>query len=826
VPSGFIRIPSCNRNVLPVVVLCFLLCEVAAPSDRSAFNVDRVVQEIQLLRHTDRERARNKANRAVAEAKANAYPPPAEQRLRLLYADILIEQNRFSEVDSLLAFEPHDAQTRVRLLAAIAYWEEKAQDREVIAARILATALAPADSIDDPCWKAEVFVHYAQLLVSTGERGAENPLAAAKEEANNCPDKFWMAYRYLVEGNLYGANHRYEQELTSSQTASRLAASYNFVQLTSVANGNLALAYFHLGDFDHALSLLKKAENWYSNENLDLAIDIGHRARVHHWRNEDGEAITDYKRAVEILRRLKLELNPWYLRYVDELTTVLIDTGQLEAADTYDQIALKGAEPDYEKWSISTARLNAASILRSRRRYQASFDELGKLAASLGQARDQDAETTWRLHSELAQTLVAMGRRREANAEFKTAVATAGKVRNAIDDDWNRMTFSVYVATLIALYVDFEVSDGRGAEALQLVETFRAERLAEKLHFTKAPAPAQFQRIAGARQSVILSYWITKKRSYLWATTAREIKVFPLQNLEKLDRDIANHNIEIANSRDLLTAPQLPASLYQKLVAPAESMIPPGSNVIIVPDGPLAALNFETLIPPARPARFWLNSVSVTVDPSLAVLQASQVAPHSQQQFLLVGATIPTGGLKPLPDREIQDIQKLFPTIHTLTLEGANATPQRFLASKPGEFSLLHISAHAFANRESPLDSYIALTPDQTHADGRLYAHDLKDLNLNTDLVTLSVCEGAGGKSLPGEGLIGLTWALLSTGARSVVAGLWKVSDTATAEFMQKFYFNLSRQEDAARALHDAKLEMAKKQSSPYYWAAFQLYTR
>jgi hypothetical protein len=49
VPSGFIRIPSCNRNVLPVVVLCFLLCEVAAPSDRSAFNVDRVVQEIQLL---------------------------------------------------------------------------------------------------------------------------------------------------------------------------------------------------------------------------------------------------------------------------------------------------------------------------------------------------------------------------------------------------------------------------------------------------------------------------------------------------------------------------------------------------------------------------------------------------------------------------------------------------------------------------------------------------------------------------------------------------------------------------------------------------------
>jgi CHAT domain-containing protein len=788
--------------------------------------VDHIVQDIQLLRHTDRERARNNAKKAVAEAKANAYPPAAEQRLRLLYADILIEQNRFSDVDSLLAFDPWDAQTRARLLAAIAYWEEKAKDREVIAARILAAALVPAGSIDDPCWKAQVFVHYAQLLVSTGQPGAANPLLAAKEEASNCPDKFWLAYGYLVEGNLYGANHRYEQELTSSQTASRLAASYRFVQLTAVANGNLALAYFHLGDFDHALSLLKQAESWYANETLDLAIDVGHRARVHHWRNEDVEAVSDYKRAVEILRRLKLELNPWYLRYVDELTTVLIDMGQLEAANAYNRIALSGAEPNSEQWSISTARLNAAAILRNRRRYEASFDELGKLAVSLRQARDQDAETTWRLHSELAQTLVAMGRRREANAEFKTAVATANKVRNAIDDDWNRMTFSVYVATLTSLYVDFQVSDGRSAEALQLVETFRAERLAEKLHFTKAPAPAEFQRIAGVRQSVILSYWITKKHSYLWATTGREIKVFPLRNLETLDRDIANHNIEIANSRDLLSAPQLPATLYQKLVAPAESMIRPGSNVIIVPDGPLAALNFETLIPPVRPAKFWLNSVSVTVAPSLAVLQASQGPPLSRRQFLLVGATIPTGGLKPLPDREIQDIQKLFPTVHTRTLEGANATAQRFLASKPGEFSLLHISAHAFANRESPLDSYIALTPDQTHSDGRLYAHDLKDLNLNNDLVTLSVCQGAGGKSLPGEGLIGLTWALLSTGARSVVAGLWKVSDTATAEFMQKFYSNLSTHEDAAKALHDAKIDMASKRTSPYYWAAFQLYTR
>jgi CHAT domain-containing protein len=790
---------------------------------------DAVFQQIQRLRHTNGEMAREKAKQAFDGAKAAGYPKATEQRFRLLYADILIEQNLFSGVDSLLGFEPQNPEIGARLLAVIAYWEEKAQGREVIAARTFAKAMAAAHSVEDPCWKSEVFVHYAQVLVAAEERGAETPLADAKAETNNCPDKFWAAYRYLVEGNLYGTNHRYEQELTSSLAASNLSASHNFAQLIALTNGNVALAYFHLGDFDHALSLLRRAESWYPRETLDLAIDIGHRARVHHWRNEDAEAAGDYKRAIDILRRLKLERSPWYLRYVDELTTVLIDMGQLEAADHYNHIAINGAGQSSEQWALSTASLNAASILRSRHSYQASFDELRRLGKTLGRARDRDAETNWRLHSELAQTQVAMGRKKEADAEFRTAVATADAVRSGIDDDWNRMTFSVYVATLMSLYVDFEVGEGNQAKALQVVEAFRAERLAEKLHYTKAALPDAFLRIASARRAVILSYWITKKRSYVWVTTAREIKVFPLQNLETLEREIANHNLQIAGSRDLLTLPTLPTELYRKLVSPAESMIPPGSNLIIVPDGPLAALNFETLIPPARPPRFWLESVTVTVAPSLAVLHDSQASSHRSQQFLLVGGTIPPGGLKPLPgsEREVDDIKKLFPFVHILSLKGTSATPQGFLASKPGGFSLLHISAHAFANKESPLDSYIALTRDGSHPDGRLYAHDLMDLKLTSDLVTLSVCEGAGGKSLPGEGLIGLTWAILSSGARHVVAGLWKVSDPATADFMHTFYTYLSAYEGPAQALHDTKVAMANKQHSPpYYWAAFQLYTR
>jgi CHAT domain-containing protein len=256
-------------------------------------------------------------------------------------------------------------------------------------------------------------------------------------------------------------------------------------------------------------------------------------------------------------------------------------------------------------------------------------------------------------------------------------------------------------------------------------------------------------------------------------------------------------------------------------------MIPPGANVIIVPHGPLAGLNFETLIPPSKQAQYWLNHAMVTVAPSLSILREETSLKGRWRKFLLVGDTIPKGKSQlPGSVSELKDIKQLFPDAYKKQLTGMTATPQHFLDSHPGDFSLLHISSHAYANKESPLDSYIVLTPDADHADGYLYAHDLMKLTLQEELVTLSACEGAAGKSLPGEGQVGLTWAVLSAGANKVVASSFKVSDRATSSFMRDFYTKLTAGDHPAKALHDTKLMLANKSAVPYFWAAFQLYTR
>jgi CHAT domain-containing protein len=155
----------------------------------------------------------------------------------------------------------------------------------------------------------------------------------------------------------------------------------------------------------------------------------------------------------------------------------------------------------------------------------------------------------------------------------------------------------------------------------------------------------------------------------------------------------------------------------------------------------------------------------------------------------------------------------------------AQATPASYLESKPGRFDIVHFTAHADANVESPLDSAVILSKGRSGY--KLYARDVADQQLTADLVTISACRSAGERTYGGEGLVGFAWAFLRAGAKRVVAGLWDVDDRSTAELMGKMYGALASGTSPGTALRDAKLEMIKAGgalSKPYYWAPFQLF--
>jgi hypothetical protein len=142
-------------------------------------------------------------------------------------------------------------------------------------------------------------------------------------------------------------------------------------------------------------------------------------------------------------------------------------------------------------------------------------------------------------------------------------------------------------------------------------------------------------------------------------------------------------------------------------------------------------------------------------------------------------------------------------------------------ANRLKDYRYLHFATHGVAN-DKVLESFLVLAQDhlpkfegklgERPINGELAAYEMLDWKLDADLVTLSACESALGRTAGGEGLLGFTQVLLAAGARSVCLSLWRVDDTATYLLMSRFYENLLGRREGlsgsmpkAAALREAK---------------------
>jgi CHAT domain-containing protein/Flp pilus assembly protein TadD len=223
--------------------------------------------------------------------------------------------------------------------------------------------------------------------------------------------------------------------------------------------------------------------------------------------------------------------------------------------------------------------------------------------------------------------------------------------------------------------------------------------------------------------------------------------------------------------------------------------------------------------------------------------------PHQSPAKSLPGTQTPKEDSTNLPDSDIQTIlrsalddrgsfarlhfsREEAKTIHTSVKQPSallkldfEANLQAVVTENLGQYQIVHFSTHGILNSEQPELSGLVLSLVDQHGkrrDGFLGLSEIFNLKLPVELVTLSACETALGKSLKGEGLVGVTRGFMYAGAKRVVASLWKVQDYATAKLMQRFYANmLERKMPAAQALREAQIQTLKLHKSPFYWAGF-----
>lgn len=164
-----------------------------------------------------------------------------------------------------------------------------------------------------------------------------------------------------------------------------------------------------------------------------------------------------------------------------------------------------------------------------------------------------------------------------------------------------------------------------------------------------------------------------------------------------------------------------------------------------------------------------------------------------------------------------------------LFIEGASNRENFLRLSGDKAPQVLHIATHGMTCENHPAASYIMLAdtnPQGMPVIGAVGYHDIMLMDLRPcDLVILSACSTHEGKSILGEGIMGLAWAFKAAGAKAVIGTRWPVSDQAAVEFWEKFYENLGEGLPIGKAFLGARLHIMKQErwSHPYYWGVFQL---
>jgi CHAT domain-containing protein/tetratricopeptide (TPR) repeat protein len=358
------------------------------------------------------------------------------------------------------------------------------------------------------------------------------------------------------------------------------------------------------------------------------------------------------------------------------------------------------------------------------------------------------------------------------------------------------------------------------------------------LKFNSAtPSVSQIQELLDD-QTAIISYFIdaNNNRLYIFRISQKNLILFDKPLPTDFDRQITGFRNSIYYDEES-SVKETGSSLYRILVPRLPNQI---KNLIIIPADRLSILPFESLIarddqkPGFNQTQFLLNRYSIRYEFSAGlILQKSRsVANKSTSIFLCAPITFPVSDhLTDLPgtQAEVNDIYKLFSDKHLTAsiFTGQNANEKEIKSGDLKNYSFLHLATHGVVDEKNPELSRVYLQPAIPIEDGKLYAGEIYNLDLNADLVTLSACKTGLGKITRGEGVIGLSRALIYAGARNIIVSFWSVSDVSTAQLMKDFYrMQLENPHtDFSENLRLAKLNLFNtgKYNAPYYWAPFIL---
>jgi CHAT domain-containing protein/tetratricopeptide (TPR) repeat protein len=682
------------------------------------------------------------------------------------------------------------------------------------------------------------------------------------------------AVRYL--GNVAYRKRDYDAALAHHEAALALATSPLDVAYLQVSIAkDLAALGRHAEAMDLADAARVTAEATETRLLLGDALLALGQARA---------ALGDNERASGELERARsiyaaLELGGAEADALNALAAAARARGDLDAALRYGESSLAAVED--LRTRISHPELRAYNMALRRGYFDAQIDLLMTLHRAAGDGTDRYLRAAFDV-SERARTRMLVDLLHEASVDLSEGMDPALTrrrdelydelaERSAERDSRIRQTAAEAEAQgeLVAVMGEMRALETE----LNLVEAElrRANPRYAELSAPQALTSAQVQAMIEPR-SVLVQYALGEDRSYAWLLTHDSVRAIELAGRDPIESAARAAFDRLRAFRPSIDArrelDRALADLAALVWAPLADSID-AERVLVASSGALQYVPFGVI--PALPSPespVLLERYEIVVVPSMSGLAAQatrqQRAPPPKtvavfaDPVLEIGDTrfagaVLTSDLGTLPGeaagrkaapvfarpelsrlawtgREAEAIAALVPEDQRMVATGFGVTRDAVFASGLDAYRYLHFATHGRVDSRNPGLSSLAMSRlDElgmplTRQELRL--HDVYNLRLNADLVTLSACETALGREVRGESLIGLTQGFLYAGAHSVAASLWQVPDRATAELMTRFYrFMFTEGLRPAEALRQAQLSVAseRRTSHPYYWGAFIL---
>ena len=632
---------------------------------------------------------------------------------------------------------------------------------------------------------------------------------------------------------------------------------------------NLGQTYSSMGDQKAALAFYEKARAMYESsqgkKHPDLAYVynlLGNELKV---QNKFDEAILNYQKAlianipnfnsedVSVNPRISIYYNGTQLLYslmykaqalegkyngatlndrdleagikTLQVADSLIDKLRQQTTNESDKITLGAIANEVYGDGVRMAYLLSDVGLKNRKMYRELsfyFAEKSKSAVLLEAISDTNAKSFANIPNEVL----------NEEKDLKAAIALISQklAQKPSDDEEKYLRETLY--TLNKSYQEFT----------KRIESQYPEYFNLKFN-SASPSIAQLQNLLGEKTALI-TYFIDEdenngdnNRLYTFILTSKKFSIASARLPKEYDKYITGlrnglyfqepHTFSLASlNLSKILIPKIPGNI---------------NDLVIIPTGRMGVIPFETLLTktPKNTHQFkgfayLLDQYSIRYEFSASlVLQKKKDGVDVKISSVMLCAPVSfpeKDNLNDLPgtETEINTIANLFKekNIGSQVYLKNDANETAIKSNSLKNYSLLHFATHGVVDENSPELSRIYLQNDSESEDGNLFAGEIYNLELNAQLVALSACQTGLGKISKGEGVIGLSRALVYAGAKSIIVSFWSVADESTAALMTDFYKQLLENPSAnySRDLRQAKLNLMKgPYVAPYFWAPFIL---